>query len=227
MGRNDLFDLPRPDLVAAGLDQFLLAVDDVEVAFLVRAGNIAGVQPAIPQSILRLGGHVVITLHNIGAFYDQFADLTGRQHRHLVFQADDAAIHIRQRQPDRTGWVLAKQGVAVCGCRRFRQAIALDQLAARQGFELLLGLQHQRGRARDAGLDRTEIVFACQHFRMVVDGVVHGRHARIEGSLVFLQAVEHILHIARVRDHDHRSRLGDGVAHPSHHAIDVEQRDCH
>ena len=49
MRREHFLDLARPDLVAARLDQVLLAIDDEEVAVVVEIAEIAGVQlPTVP-----------------------------------------------------------------------------------------------------------------------------------------------------------------------------------
>src|SRR5688500_15975185 len=45
MRRDRLLHLTRPHLEAARLDEFLLAVYDVEVAIFVHAGNVACEQP--------------------------------------------------------------------------------------------------------------------------------------------------------------------------------------
>src|SRR5262245_31042410 len=42
---NDLLDLPRPDLKAAGLDHVLLPIDEEDVAVTVHVGEVARVQP--------------------------------------------------------------------------------------------------------------------------------------------------------------------------------------
>src|SRR4029434_5846246 len=44
-------DLPRVDVVAAPDDQVLFAVDDVEVAVLVLAGQVAGPEPAVGDGL--------------------------------------------------------------------------------------------------------------------------------------------------------------------------------
>src|SRR5262249_25226712 len=45
MRRQRLLHLARPHLVAAGLDQILLAVDDEQVAIVVQVAEVAGVEP--------------------------------------------------------------------------------------------------------------------------------------------------------------------------------------
>ena len=51
MRGEHLFDLARPHLEAARLDQVLLAIDDEDVAVLVEVAEIAGVQPACAPSV--------------------------------------------------------------------------------------------------------------------------------------------------------------------------------
>src|SRR5690606_16031757 len=51
VGVDDLLDLPRVDVEAAGDDHVLLPVDDVEVSILIHAGDVAGPQPPVPQGL--------------------------------------------------------------------------------------------------------------------------------------------------------------------------------
>src|SRR4030095_13821366 len=76
-------DLGRIDVLAAGLDQFLLrlAPNVVEPALVVEAAHVAGVVPAVAQGVR---GHVrlaEIPLKDHGAAHH---DLAGRAGRHLA-----------------------------------------------------------------------------------------------------------------------------------------------
>src|ERR1044072_4366650 len=61
---ENLLDLTRVDVVAAADDQVLLAVDDVEVAVLVDAGHVAGVEPAAAHRLLGRAGGRPVALHD-------------------------------------------------------------------------------------------------------------------------------------------------------------------
>ncbi len=66
---HDRFDVGRVDVLAARQDHVLLAIDDVEEAFVVEAPDVAGAQPAAamrvdPRRLLRRVGPLVIALHD-------------------------------------------------------------------------------------------------------------------------------------------------------------------
>src|SRR6476469_6712903 len=70
-----LLDLARVDVVAAADDQVLLAVDDVEVALLVDAGHVAGVEPTAAHRLLGGVGALPVALHDVVAADHDLTDL--------------------------------------------------------------------------------------------------------------------------------------------------------
>ncbi len=150
MAHDGFLHLARPDLKPARLDEFLLAINNVEVAVLIHAGDVTGEEPCLAvfqltQGIFGLGGHVVITLHYLRTVKHNFADFTLWQLRLAVVKADDFYLHVGQRHPNGTGLVLAFERIAVGGSGRFGETVALEDLAACQHFEFLFCFAHQRG----------------------------------------------------------------------------------
>src|SRR3954453_20566757 len=67
-------DLDRVDVLAAAVDHVLLAIDDVEQPVLVDPAEVAGVQPAADEGLLRGVGVVPVALHDVGPADQQLAD---------------------------------------------------------------------------------------------------------------------------------------------------------
>jgi len=144
-----------------------------------------------------------------------------------VVEIDDLAVHVGERHPDGAGLVDAVERVAVRGGRRFRKSEALENLAAAQSFESLLGLAQERSGPGDAGFDGRKVVLAGFHVRAVVDGVIERRYAGEDGGMEFVDVLQHVGDVARVGDHHHAGAGGHGEQHARHHAVDVEERDRH
>ena len=98
---DDLLDLARGDVLAAGLDHVLLAVDDVEVALVVEDAEVAGVQPAVAERLGRLGGVVPVAEHRLRRAVHDLADLPGANRAAVV--VDDLRLHVQRRAPGRAG----------------------------------------------------------------------------------------------------------------------------
>ena len=179
------------------------------------------------QGVGCLGGHVVIALHHLRPVDDDLADLALAQDGFAVVEADDLHVHVGQGHADGTRLVDAVERVAVRGGRRLGQAIAFEDLAACQLFKLFFGLAQQRSRARDAGFDRRQVVFASLDVGVIVDAVVQRGHAGEDGGFVLADVVQHVLQVARVWHHHHAAAIRHGKVHARHHAVDVEQRDGH
>src|SRR6185437_638820 len=96
-----LLDLARVDVVAAADDQLLLAVHDVEVAVLIDAAHVAGVQPAVDDRLGRRLRPLPVALHHVVAADDDLAHLALG---HLVaVVVDHPHLHVLDRGADRAG----------------------------------------------------------------------------------------------------------------------------
>src|SRR5690349_3157449 len=92
-------DLARIHVVPAADDQRLLAVDDVEVAFLVHPSEIAGAEPAIRGRYLGGGRWLSpIALHDVVAADGDLADVADRQVGPVV--SHDSHLHSVDRDAD-------------------------------------------------------------------------------------------------------------------------------
>src|ERR1022692_4822430 len=92
-------DLGGVDVLAAGNDHVLLAVDDVNVTVLVLPDEVTAVEPTTRE---RLGGGRLvaeIALHHSRTAIDDLADVAAGHVLHLV--VDDAHLDIDRRPPDR------------------------------------------------------------------------------------------------------------------------------
>src|ERR1700681_4375149 len=78
MAVQDILDLSRIDVVAAGDDHFLFAIDDRVEPLLVDARKVAGGAPAFAHGLLRCNRIVPITRHDVVAADDDLAHRAGR-----------------------------------------------------------------------------------------------------------------------------------------------------
>ena len=95
MGRDEVLDLGRIDVLAARDDQVVLAVDDVDVAVLVPASHVAGVQPAAPERPFGGVGPVPVAAHDAVAADQDLADGAGLELVVLVVGDHDLVADAR------------------------------------------------------------------------------------------------------------------------------------
>ena len=220
MRREHFLDLARPDLIAAGLDQILLPIDDEQVAVVVEIAEVAGVQPA-PACRVPIDRGIVVVAQHAAPFRP-----AGSRTRPSA-----AAPRSRSRRP---------RSAAARACRssaskmrtctsgsgmptdpslfgplhrvdaqrhhRFGQRIAFDDAAAGQRLEALLGVGQQRRGAGEADLDRLEVDLAALHVGMIQQRDVERRHAVEERRLDAADRGEQIGQVARIRHERERIR---------------------
>jgi len=129
------FYLARINVESAGDDDVLLAVNDVEKTILIHPRHIPGIEPAIAQGLRGLLRLVPVAEHHLRTGYDQFADLAGRQLL-AALRIHDLGVRIRDWDADGTGLALAPQIVDMGDGGGLGQAVAFNQLPARQLLEL-------------------------------------------------------------------------------------------
>ena len=230
---NRLFYLAGPNLISAGFDEFFLAVYDVEVAVFVHAGDVAGEEPYallavhLAERVRGFRRHVVVALHHLRSFDDEFPDFSQRDFGLAVVEADDFAVYIGEGHPDGAGFVFAEERVAVRRGRRFGKPVAFEDFAAREFLEFFFGLSQQRRGTGDAGFDGGKVVFPREDIGVVVDGVVERGDAGENGRVELARVFEQIFQIARVGNHHHRRAGRHRKIHPGDHAVDVEERNRH
>ena len=78
----------------------------------------------------------------------------------IVLQADNAHIHVRHRQTNRSGAVFAVNWIDVTGGRHFAHAIAFQKFATTEAFKLAFGRRGQGGRSADTDANGIEGNFA-------------------------------------------------------------------
>ena len=94
-----VLDLGAVDVLAAGDDHVLLAVDDVDEALFVHPAQIAGVEPAAGERLRGRLGLVPVAGHQRRAAVDDLADLARRDVVHVV--VDDPRLDVGDRLADR------------------------------------------------------------------------------------------------------------------------------
>ena len=172
---ENILHLDTIDVLAAADQHVFRAVDDEAEAFLIDAGEIAGLDPAIDEGCRRRFRLVPVAFDDIGPARPQFAHRIGRQLLPAIRRHDLDIAH-RHRRP--AGFramliILCRMGGA--GGRGFGHAPAIT----RQGFrKSLLDPAHQFGRRRRPAIghrfQRGEIVFrACRMFDQLPG---NGRH---------------------------------------------------
>src|SRR6201998_3725044 len=97
---DDMRTLAGIHVESSGDDQVLLAVGDVQEAFIVEVPHVAGVQPAIDNGFRGLFRGVVIPVHQQVAAYANLAGFAGRKNRSVL--AEDLDTH-HWRGPPRSG----------------------------------------------------------------------------------------------------------------------------
>ena len=104
---QDFFDLAGTHLLAAGLDDVVFAPDEIQVAFLVGAEQIAGVEHHLVRQRSGLEhpgglvGQLPVPLHDVRTADDQLADHARRHTRSAV--VDDVHLFVRHAAADRGG----------------------------------------------------------------------------------------------------------------------------
>ena len=217
-------DLARADLVAAGLDQVgRAAADDPPVAVRRARCEVAGEEPAVAQ---RLGGGVravEVAAEQVRTAHGDLAD------RLVVGGLDVAAVVGHQADldaGDRHADVARPAGAVGADRRvheRLGEAVALDDLLARQPFD---ALELRRRQRRGAGDEQPGVLEAVDDRAVVLgrapEAVVHRRHAEQHrrpvaqrgGGRGRLEAAE----VAQLAAAAQRSEQAE------HEAVDVEQR---
>ncbi len=133
MLKVDLLYIAGIDIVAAGYDHVLFTVDDIKIALFVHGGDIAGVQPAIPQGLGGILGFVQIPGHDLGAFDDQLAALSPGHVAFPGFKIHDADIGIGDGNADAADLAFAAgKGIDMGHGRCFGEPVAFHD--NRTGF---------------------------------------------------------------------------------------------
>ena len=102
---------PRAHLLAAALDDVVLARDEIQIAVIIRPEEIAGVQHSLPgiwagaQHAIARGRIVPIALHHVRAAHDELADDPRRSA--LAAFVHDVGFGVRNGDADR-GWPARK-----------------------------------------------------------------------------------------------------------------------
>src|SRR5260221_14524675 len=94
IAQQDVFDLARVDVVPSRDQHVVLPVENVEVAVLVHAADIAGVEPAIAEGPFRGLRPVPVARHELGAAADDLAHLAGA--KEIVVLDDHAGLDCRE-----------------------------------------------------------------------------------------------------------------------------------
>ena len=122
MSRQEVLDLHGIQVLAAGDDDVLLAVNQEIEAFLVLLRHVARVQPAVLEDLCRSFRIMVVTFHNAGALHAQFAH--GALLHFLIVFVHDLALPAEARHADgaHLADVLQPQ-VHAARTRGFRQTV--------------------------------------------------------------------------------------------------------
>src|SRR6516162_10651563 len=102
MAQQYLFDLAGVDVAAAADDHVLRPVAQGQEPILVKAAEVAGVQPAAAQSLGRGFRVPPITLHHAIALRDDLTDLARRQLAVIIvddLDEDAGARHTARAEP--------------------------------------------------------------------------------------------------------------------------------
>ena len=155
---NDVLDLPRPDLIAAGLDEVGFTVDQEQIPVGISIAYVTRIQPwaphiAGPQRLGRCLRLLPIRCHDLGRSEDDLPDFPWGQGARPAVQIHNVNLDIRQGEPHRAHFLLATHRMTDTGQHGFGQGIAFDNASPCQGLEALFGLRRQRRRPRETTFD--------------------------------------------------------------------------
>ena len=107
------FDLGGVHVLAAANDDVLEPVDDVEVAIVVEAAEVAGVEPAVGERLGGLPFTAEVAANDRRAFEPDLADLADRLRRVPSSATTSHVDHRRDRLADALG-IRDVRGAEVC-----------------------------------------------------------------------------------------------------------------
>ena len=104
--------------------------------------------------------------------------------------------------------------------RSFREAVALHQLAPREGFKFFLDFGRQGSSPADAEPNGSHI--RAGDPGVTTDGVVQSRYRAENGGLVLFDLLHDIGQL-KAWEQQHRRLRDDGQMHPGGHSVAVEK----
>ena len=221
MGEQRLLDLDGRDVLAAGLDHVLLAVEEQHLAMRVDEREIAGVMPA---EFARLFGRLrvlVIAHHDVGPAMHQLAGLSARQQMALIIH-DRGLVHDQRFAPVIAETLQLPVGLRHRGGRiHFGLAAAENEIRAQVGDGALQQRAAHRRHGVDAGSQTREVVFPAA--RVIKDRLIHQRQADENGQLVAHDGFHADYRIEA--SHQRHSPADRQIAQEQHVAGAVEQRE--
>ena len=141
MAHDDLLDVARVDVDAAGDDHVLLPIHQVEKAILVEIAQVARVEPAVADGQCRQVGALVVARHEHGAAADDLAHLA---RRHVVAGlVDDAHLLEGRRHADR-GQLARRIRLVEDGHEALGQPVEFVEAIRQTPLQLFLLLLEQR-----------------------------------------------------------------------------------
>src|SRR5438094_1097580 len=196
-----LLDLARIDVVSRDDDQLLLAVDDVEVAVLVHARDVSGVEPSIAERERGLLGSLVVTVHQVRTAHHELAGLADGQIARSGLEVHDLRVDVGNGDANRAELAQAPSRRRMGDRGRLRKSVAFEYpTTAGQLLELRLHLHRERRGPRLEDLNRAKIVASEVGRGRDVDP----RGAGERTGPVFLDREQYVLEI-EARDEHHRA----------------------
>ena len=212
--------LGRVHVVAAADHQVLAATHELDVAVLVEAAHVAGLEPAVVGEVVaRLVGHAPVAAEHVGPAHLDVADHAAR--RELPLVVAHPQTDARQGKAHRAAPALAVLRAArVRGeHQRLAHAVALDDGVAGALAEGVEGLDEQRRRAADE--DPHVPAGLAVERRLGKQPHVHGRHAHEHRGLG--QAL-HDGARCELREPQHRAAVEQRAVRGDEEPVHVEDR---
>ena len=152
MRRERVLDLLGIDVLPAADDQVLDAVHQGEVAVLVEAAHIAGVQPAADDGRRGRLRSIQVAAHDIRTTDDDFTDLT-RGYLRALF-VDDGDPLPRKRRAHRPQFAYSDDRIAGRRTGALGQAVTLDDRYPEGAFDPVEQFSRDRGGPADREPER-------------------------------------------------------------------------
>src|SRR5262249_44320813 len=126
---ENLVNFARIDVIAAGDDQFLLAVDDEQIAFVIEVPDIARVDPAVANRLRCFFRTIAITLDHLRTADPDFTAFVCGHDSRSGIEMHDLDHRLRWWKADRKDLALSRYRIIRIGCT-FRHADAFENRAA-------------------------------------------------------------------------------------------------
>ena len=196
MLHHHVFDFVRIDVETGNEDHVFLAIDDTQKTFVIHHRDVAGVQPAVFDDLIRGIWALPVAQHHLRPSDAQLARFAVRHFVTLIVH--QFSFRRRDRQTDTAAVVVDVMRVDADQRGALRQTIAFQQILSGEFYPALGNRLLNRHPAARRKMQRGEIELL--ELFIVKQRVKQGVHAGHGGERVFRQLFNQPRNVARVGD---------------------------